>query len=280
MKHVRAFAMLLGFFSTAAFASETVNFPSAGGGTTVEAVLTRPAVTGKAPAVVLLHHGGGFQKTQTNQYANALSERGFVTLEVVMFYYASGAAQRPSVYVPHVYGALKYLSGLPDVDNKRIAVMGGSYGGLVALLSATEWAEQAFGGGQHFAAAAPMYPVCYFVSHFNAQKPSTPGIPSTVYERYGSAPIRIYAGANDDYDDRDPKACDTMVKSLPVDQQAKFSVKVFDNATHGWDQVSSEFYAKPACKGRGCINRNVASGETTAAGIEDLIRFLNDAMPK
>jgi dienelactone hydrolase len=265
--------------ASAAFSQDRVQFPSAENGN-VDAVLTKPADISKAaPAVILLHHGGGWLNTQTTQYAAILSKHGYVTLELMLFRDGSTASPRPSVYVPHVYGALKYLSSQSFIDGKRIALSGGSYGGTLALLSASEWAEQAYGAGQRFAAVAPFYPVCYFISWFNANKPATPGIPSTVYARYGHAPIRIYAAANDDYDDRDANACPNMVKNLPDEQQSKFTVKVFDNATHGWDQESKEFYAKLACKGKGCINRNIGNAVVTSEAIADLLQFLN-GMPK
>lgn len=263
---------------------EKITFNAAGANDgEVSGILTKPAdaQSEKLPAVVLLHHGGGWQNTQTPRYAAALAQAGYVTLEVILFHTREQQKAKPSAYLPHVYGALHYLGTLPNVDSNRIAISGGSYGGTLALLSVTEWAEKTYGAGGHFAAAAPFYPVCYFVSWFNKKKPPTPGIPSTVYEQYGRSQIKIYAGANDDYDNRDPKACEAMIQELPSDQQPKFSVKVFNSATHGWDHPrSSSFYEGIACKGKGCINTNNADSKVTAEGIADLIAFLNSAMPK
>ncbi len=235
------------------------------------------------PAVVLLHHGGGWENTQTRQYATALSKAGYVTLEVILFNTRNEQKPKPSSYLPHIFGAHKFLSGLPYVDSSRIAVSGGSYGGLLTILTATQWAATQYGAPQgiKFAAHAAFYPLCWMINNFIHKKPSTPDIPGTVYDSYTGSPIKIYAGAEDDYDARDPKACDNLVQALPEDQRAAFNVRVFPGTTHGWDhQRNSNFYEKIACKGKGCYNTNNVDPKATAEGIANLIVFLNTATPK
>jgi len=252
---------------------------------TVNGVLTTPATLQdeKAPAIVLLHHGGGWQNTQTRQYAEALSKAGYATLELILFNTGDEKMAKPSMYLPHVYGALKFLSKQPYVDAKRIAVSGGSYGGLLTILTATDWAYEQYGAPEHirFAAHAAFYPMCWAINYFVVKKPGTPDVPGTVYDKYTGAPVKIYAGSEDDYDGRDPKACDNLVLALPEDQRSAFSVRVFQGATHGWDhQRNSTFYEKIACKGKGCYNTNTTDAKITAEGIEDLKEFLKTAMPK
>ena len=46
----------------------------------------------------------------------------------------------------------------PDIDAKKIARMGLSYGALLSLYAGTEWAHQRYqAGGHRYAAIAPLY---------------------------------------------------------------------------------------------------------------------------
>src|SRR5687767_7705189 len=64
---------------------------------TVEATLTLPEgpATGKRPAMVILHHAGGWRGGATTQYATLLASQGFVTLEPRMF---EGDGEREDTY--------------------------------------------------------------------------------------------------------------------------------------------------------------------------------------
>src|SRR4029077_2939994 len=94
------------------------------------------------------------------------------------------------------------------------------------------------------------------------------------------APVRIFAGGKDDYDDRDPNACQEAIDSLPESARNWFSVTVYPSATHGWDQRSGAmFYEAIACKGRGCYNSNAPDPQVARQSIKDLIEFLGTAMP-
>jgi hypothetical protein len=94
------------------------------------------------------------------------------------------------------------------------------------------------------------------------------------------APVKIFSGGKDDYDDRDPNACQEAIDSLPELGRKSFSVKVYASATHGWDQRrAASFYEAQACKGRGCYNSNAPDAQVTQQSIKDLIEFLGIAMP-
>lgn len=254
------------------------------GGNAVEVGATlsvpkKPGVAGdKAAAVILLHSKGGWNYPVTAQYARALADAGFVVLEPQLF--ANPASVPPTLPIPMVYDGLRYLAARNDIDPKRIGVAGFSYGGMLALHAAAAWSQSAYARNPDlkFAAHAPFYPVCWTFTAFVQGKRKVAGIPDNAFEKWTGAPVRIFAGGRDDYDDRDPKACDEFVARLPAADQSLFSVKVYPEATHGWDQQGAAFYEKMACKGRGCRNSNVADSELTQQSIGDLVEFFTQTL--
>lgn len=92
------------------------------------------------------------------------------------------------------------------------------------------------------------------------------------------APVRIFAGARDDYDDRDPEACNEFVASLPEEARKHFSIHVYPGATHGWDQKDADFPEKIACKGNGCNVHNRANPGVTKQSIADLVSFFSETL--
>jgi dienelactone hydrolase len=276
----------VGYLPFVVYAQELVSFPVAqtGGGSgseKVEAIYSRPStqnVGAKLPAIVLLHSAWGWSDEHegTSNYAQALQKAGFATLELRMFpTHGSAKTGGPAAYLPELYGSLNYLASNPDIDPKRIGVAGYSFGGLLALVAATTWANKTYGkSGQQFAAHAPFYPICW-VLKANAQGRKNP-VPTSAWMEWTGVPIRIFAGANDDYDNRDPKSCEDAVKALPESQQRVFSVKVYPEATHGWDQKKgASFFEKLACNGRGCNNTNQPNSQVADQSAKDLIEFMS-----
>lgn len=269
-----------------ASAQELVRFPliNAGGTEAAEsgtALLSYPTTTspsGPLPAVVLLHSKWGWsdQHEGVGTYAQALRNAGFATLELRMFPNSSSARPGgPAAYLPDLFGALRFLAARPDIDAKRIAVAGYSFGGLLALVSATKWANVTYGNADlQFSAHAPFYPICW-VFKANIKGRQSP-VPTDAWLQWTGAPVRIYAGALDDYDDKDPGACRDAVDSLPDAQRKPFSVQVFPDATHGWDQpLAANFFEKLACKGKGCYNTNTPNRKAAEQSTKDLIEFLS-----
>ncbi|WP_374563176.1 dienelactone hydrolase family protein [Ideonella sp.] len=228
------------------------------------------------PAVILLHAGGGWEVPVTGQYATALNRAGFVTLELRLFRNEAERAPSRMGYLQNLYDALRFLGEQKDVNADRVSVAGYSFGGILALTSATSWAYERFARstGPRFAAHAPFYPICYQYAAFARAGRPTADLPADLLARWTGAPVRIFAGGRDDYDDRDPRACEEFVSLIPEPNRAKFSVTVYSDATHGWDQPNATFFEKLACKGRGCTNRNVASPSITERSVADLVAFL------
>jgi hypothetical protein len=82
-----------------------------------------------APAVVLLHEirGGPDQWDELVPY---LHEAGFATLA-----YKSRSAALEADRLPDALGALRWLRGRPDVDRRRLALVGASIGASTAVLA-------------------------------------------------------------------------------------------------------------------------------------------------
>jgi dienelactone hydrolase len=179
-----------------------------------------------------------------------------------------------------VYDALAYLVGRDDVDGKHVGVAGFSYGGQLALHAAAAWAQQAYAKSpeQKFAAHAPFYPVCWAFSAFAQGSRKSPPLPEDAFARWTGAPVKIFAGGKDDYDDRDPGACADFVASLPAAHRPAFSVQLYPEATHGWDQRSATFYENSACKGKGCWNHNDSNADVTRRSIADLVDFFRKTL--
>ena len=281
-----AFTLLLASYSAISASSDRVSIPlikSSFFSRSVEGVLGKannPSQS-KAPSVVILHHGGGCLGSQTPQYAKALNAAGYVTLEPCLFATSQTRSGSYSGYLGAIFSSLRYLAQLPSVDKERIAITGGSYGGNLALIAASNWAYRNYGDPDlpPFSAHAPFYPTCFRFEQMVSGKPFA-DLPTTLFESLTEASIRIYAGGKDDYEDRDPTSCDSMVKSLPIASQRQITVRLFEDATHGWDHGSTySFFTPSACKGRGCQNTNESRPDITQQGIADLIEFLGRAMP-
>lgn len=275
---------------THAVAQDYVKYSStdpSGNAIEVTAVLSlpkKPSTVGqRSAAVVLFHSVGGWEHPVTAQYAKALSEAGFLVLEPRLFATKASAPNGgPLATLPMAYDALRYLSTRDDVDRQRIGVAGFSYGGMLALHSAASWAQAAHGKGADlkFAAHAPFYPLCWIFSDLATGKRSPPGFPVDAFKKWTGAPVKIFAGGRDDYDDKDPNACAEFISRLPTTQQAAFSVRLYPEATHGWDQQSKTFYEKLACKGRGCTNSNEANSKITEQSVNDLTEYFGKVLVK
>lgn len=256
------FALILGFvqlfiLSAAATAHEPtgcqpaisfVDYPVPdlmhGGSLTVKGKLTlpdrcRPHSRHPAPAVVILHGSAGVDFRGTF-YAEALNEAGIATLEIDMWEARGvvGGANRPPlpmVTYPDAFGALNLLATRPEIDPERIGVLGFSWGGVIAMATATENNQGVkYGYGEtRFKAHVAHSPLCYGYNN--------PHIP---YSEFGSqagnpltgAPILVQIGEQDGYDES-PAPCRQLKASLPPTEQARLEVVAYDNAQHGWDRL-------------------------------------------
>jgi dienelactone hydrolase len=117
--------------------------------TTVEGYLSKPDGSGPFPAVVYVHGCSGLSTDTRKRMAERLTAWGYISFVVDSF--ASRGIKEscdrlrlmPSRQADAL-GALLYLSKLDFVDPKRIAVVGSSQGGVVALQLASTHAVELF----------------------------------------------------------------------------------------------------------------------------------------
>lgn len=229
----------------------------------------------KRPAVVILHHGGGWNFQSTRPYAELLSANGFITAEPILF----NDRPLPShLLVPRVFAALQLLAARPDVDVTRIGVMGLSTGGMQSIYALTEWATTTYGKGVRFAAAVSLYPGCWILKRYYTNELGAirnPNYPEDFLKKFTAAPLLILAAGKDDYDNRNPGMCQDAVDRIPdARQRTATRVHVFPDATHGWDHGRTYSFQEPlACEGRGCLNTNRSDPGVTEQGRQQVLTF-------
>jgi len=139
---------------------------------TVRATLGFPVdARDRYPAVVVVHTIAGYLDVNEGQYAADLRKRGFATLTYDGFaargttgvaLARSGPGLWPSG-IADAYAALRLLANHPRIDAERIAIVGFSYGGEVAHLTAFAGLRAALDAGQaRFAAHVAYYPAGVF----------------------------------------------------------------------------------------------------------------------
>jgi len=206
------------------FSRRNLDVPSA----VISGDLTLPrSATGRVPAVVLVHGSSGVGYNMPGWRAE-LNRIGVATFIVDCF---TGRGIREtatdqsrlatSAMIVDAYRALGLVATHPAIDRDRIAVMGFSKGGVVALYSSLlrfqrDWAP----AGLRFAAHLPFYPSCSI---------------QLIDEEKVSAPIRIFHGTADDYTPIGP--CREYVERL---SRAGVDVRIheFAGAHHGFDVPS------------------------------------------
>lgn len=185
----------------------------------------------QVPAVLVLHGSAGVDN-RGNLYIQALNDAGIATLEIDMWAARGlpGGLNRPALptlTVPDAFAALKYLSELPNIDAQRIGIIGFSWGGVISMLSATDYYTSLYGDGLSFAVHVAHYPVCWA---YNI------GIPGMNFNNLTGEPVLIQIGELDDYDEG-AAPCENLIASLSESEQELMSLKVYPNATHAWDRL-------------------------------------------
>ena len=183
------------------------------------------------PAALVLHGSAGVD-SRGKFYIEALNDAGIATLEIDMWAARglTGGGDRPALptlTVPDAFGALKYLSEIPNIDAERIGIMGFSWGGVVTMLAATESYATLYGNGLTFAAHVAHYPVCW---GYNI------GIPGMEFHNLTGNPLLIQIGNLDDYDEGSAP-CENLIASLSESEQLTTSLNVYPNAYHAWDRL-------------------------------------------
>jgi uncharacterized protein len=257
-------------------------------GIRTDAIYT-PAVNTKdtnPPAVIVIHSAGGSDDGTTKALAAALNKQGIATLEPS--YWKRGGGFSPEVLIPTIFGAIEYLAEVKGVDPQRVGIAGYSFGANMSLLGASQHYTNLYGKGYKFAAIAPIYPPCWLNEQVMlGKRDRIKGMPRKIYldeetfEEFVGSPISIYAAGKDDYDSRDPDACQKMINVLPNKARKDISLKVYEGATHGWNQIYAKkkplkFWVPYACKGEGCEVTLEWNEKVTKQNVSDVTKFFVD----
>ncbi|MBS0528410.1 MAG: dienelactone hydrolase family protein [Proteobacteria bacterium] len=249
-----------------------VTFPSADGKTTLVGYLSLPQhVTGRAPAVVMMHGRAGAYSSMANGVYDAatLSRRhkawgelwadhGYIALMVdgfgprgypagfPRFSYDSRPATLNEVTVRPLdaYGALTFLRARPDVDGAHVGLQGWSNGGS-ATLAAMADSPGPPGNMKGFTAAIALYPACGLKDAFKAG-----------YRPYAS--VRVFMGLDDE--EVSPKRCDKLVETSR-EAGGDIAIRFYDGAGHNFDDPSRKH------------QRIEANAEATGKVIAQALRF-------
>jgi dienelactone hydrolase len=188
--------------------------------------LRLPDGAGPFPVVVLAHGCGGVGNVERGWVA-PLNRAGYATFVLDSFtprdlqeVCTQGRVLVPVQRIPDAYGALRILVTHPRIDAARVALMGFSHGGSLALTAATRWAQQTYAAsGPRFRVFLPFYPGC------GGRYPELLEL---------SAPLRIHSGDLDDWTPVGP--CRELVaEQRAAGQDAE--VTVYADAHHGFDNV-------------------------------------------
>jgi dienelactone hydrolase len=181
--------------------------------------LLKPPGEGPFPSVVLLHGCGGVQPKRDHLWAERLASWGYVTLQVDSFrprgivsvctMGGKESADMLARRVADAYDAQHYLTKLPFVDSKRIAVMGWSNGGSTTLNILYPKRDDPF----H--AAIAMYPSC---------RKSLADL---------NAPLQILIGAKDDW----PPAERCMAMMPSGKSNFAVDLQIYPDAYHAYDTI-------------------------------------------
>ena len=135
----------------------------------VEGYLAKTDGDGPFPAVIYLHGCSGLSLAARKRFSELLTGWGYVSLAVDSFATRGmeEACDRPMPdRQADAWGALLYLAKLPFVDRGRIAVVGSSQGGIVALRLASTHDVKLFDipDGLDLKIAVAFYPRCSVAS--------------------------------------------------------------------------------------------------------------------
>ena len=240
MTVLRALALVAALAACARVgAEERVSFPSLDGGGSAPVVLTAlwfPVATASAgapaPAVALFHGcGGAFDRRgqlakRMQEYSALFNRAGYSALVVDSLgprYEVELCTQRPgsrrvtqSNRRLDALGAIAYLAERPDVDPRRIGIVGWSNGGST-VLAATNLRHRDVATAQ----VQPAFAVAFY-----------PGCEADLRRGYeAAAPLLMLVGQADDW--TAPGPCRALARD--AGGEPKPDIEVYAGAYHGFD---------------------------------------------
>ena len=211
---------------------------------------------GKRPLVVLMHGSSGIGPN-VPFWARELNAFGISTLTIDSMSgrgiqgVGTDQAQIGRLnFIVDIYRSLEAVAKHPRIDTSKMALMGFSRGGQAALYASVQRFQKQWNkSGIDFVAYIPFYPDC-----------------ATTYDGdtdTGSAPIRIFHGAPDNYN---PVAsCKKFIARLK-DAKRDVELAEYPNAQHGFDNPIGSITPVVATNNqsvRDCTIRETAPGALT-----------------
>ena len=179
------------------------------------------------PAVVILHGASGVQSVRELTYARQFAARGVAALVIDVFGArrdrATGFVNRllqitEAMFLADAYAGLSFLAERPEIDAGRIALIGFSYGGMVATYAAyAQVAERYAPEGPRFAAHVAFYAPC--IAEFQDSRAT-------------GAPLLMLYGGRDAI--VDPERCARVAAELEEGGTPVETI-VYPEAVHQWD---------------------------------------------
>jgi dienelactone hydrolase len=213
----------------------------------------------KLPAVVIVHGSGGVRDAREGFWGRSLAAFGMVALAIDSFTprgvksTVDDQSRVPTAQmVRDAFGALDYLVKQPFVDPERVALMGMSKGGSVALLAAD---RRTRAGERMFAAHVPLYPGCT-VQYRSPQV---------------AAPILMLIGEADDY--TGVKTCADYAARIRA-AGGSVQLKTYPGVHHAFDGDTSseeEIRLPKAQNYRDCVVYNEDDGRTVYGRTGELL---------
>jgi dienelactone hydrolase len=213
---------------------------AAPGAVTVKADLGFPEQErDRYPAIIVVHGLSGYRDANEGFVAAELRKAGFATLTYDSFAARgttgpalSGSPGYLSIGVADAFAALRLLSGEPRIDAERIAIIGFSYGGEMAHVTAFETLRSALNPGPgRFAAHVAFYPG---------------GVLGAIAEpgAYTGAPVLMLLGGKDE-NLPVTKIESCLAYARAAGAPAPIETVIYPGAYHAWtvpDQPSARFY--------------------------------------
>lgn len=179
------------------------------------------------PAVIMLHGSAGILANRELTYGPQLAEMGVAALVVDSF---GARRDRGTAFIDRLinitetmlmadaYAGLRYLATRPEIDPKRVVLVGFSYGAMATMYAmSADIARRLAPDGLRFAGHVAFYGPC--IARF-ADRRTT------------GAPLLMLYGARDEL--IDPRRCAEVVEDLRAGGST-VEVHAYPGAVHQWD---------------------------------------------
>jgi dienelactone hydrolase len=224
---------------------------------TLTGILRLPETPAGPVPVVVIAHGTGGVDGRGARWAAFFLEHGIGSLEIDYFGprgLRGGVAQRLPTPTHDIYSALKILATHPRVDRRRLAVIGFSRGGAMALDSSNYTETLA---GVRTVAHVGIYPWCSDVQ---------------LHPQRDLPPVLVLSGAEDHFI-ANASCQSAAMRAAKSGRRVTF--KAYPGAYHGWD---GSYTGMVSYTYTPLEYRIQADSSVTRQSMEDVLAFLRGAM--